>query len=306
MISFGLRPSTMFTLRRWWRGGGWWLASCYAVLGLAVFGDAAWGQGAARIVSVGGAVTEIVYRLGAGDQLVGVDTSSIYPEAATELPQVGYQRRLSVEGVLSLNPTLILLSVEAGPPDAVALLKSAGVRMVHVPAEHTVAGAQEKIRVTARALDREAEGEAMVNAISSDIEAVRERLRSIAAKPKVLFIYARGQGAMSVSGTQTSADAMIALAGGVNAVTGYEGFKPLTSEALVAAAPDWVLIPERGLESVGGLERLLQVPGLALTPAGQARRVVAMDDLYLLGFGPRVGQAVTTLAQHLHARAPIR
>ncbi len=306
MTSFGLRLGTMFTLRRWWRLGGRRLVSCYAVLCLAVLGYAALGQGTTRIVSVGGAVTEIVYRLGAGDQLVGVDTSSIYPQAATELPQVGYQRMLSVEGVLSLNPTLILLSVEAGPPDAVALLKSAGLRIVTVSAQHTVAGAQDKIRVIARALDREAEGEAMVAAISRDLEAVRLRLQPIVSKPKVLFIYARGQGAMSVSGTQTSADAMIALAGGTNAVTGYQGFKPLTSEALVAAAPDLVLIPERGLESVGGLEHLLNVPGLALTPAGQARRVVAMDDLYLLGFGPRVGQVVTTLANHLHPLPPIR
>lgn len=221
MISCGLRPSTMFIFKRWWRRSGLRLVGCYAALSLAVFGYAALGQGTARIVSVGGAVTEVVYRLGAGDQLVGVDTSSIYPQAVTELPQVGYQRMLSVEGVLSLNPTLILLSVEAGPPNAVALLQSAGVRMVKVPAQPTIAGAQDKIRVIARALGREAEGEAMVRAISRDIEAVRSRLRPMVSKPKVLFIYARGQGAMSVSGTQTSADAMIALAGGLNAVTGY-------------------------------------------------------------------------------------
>ena len=306
MISFGLKRSMMYICRRWVRDTGLRLVGCYAVLCIAVLGYAALVQGDARIVAVGGAVTEIVYRLGAGPQLVGVDTSSIYPRAVTELPQVGYQRRLSVEGVLSLNPTLVLLSVEAGPPDAVALLKSAGVRIVTVPAEHTVAGAQEKVRVIAQALGREAEGEAMVNAISRDIQAVQSRLLRVASKPKVLFIYARGQGAMSVSGTRTSADAMIALAGGTNAVTGYEGFKPLTSEALVAAAPELVLIPERGLESIGGLERLLSVPGLALTPAGKARRVVAMDDLYLLGFGPRVGQAVSTLANHFHPISAVR
>ena len=279
---------------------GWRLAASCAVFCLTIGVHAGWAHGAARLVAVGGAVTEIVYRLGAGDQLVGVDTSSIYPKTATELPQVGYQRMLSVEGVLSLNPTLILLSVEAGPPDAVALLKTAGVRIVNVPAQHSVAGAQERVRVIARALGREAEGEALAAAMERDIEAVQRRLQHIASKPKVLFIYARGQGAMNVSGVGTSAHAMIGLAGGSNAVTGYKGYKPLTSEALVAAAPEVVLIPARGLESVGGLEGLLKAPGLTLTPAGAQRRVVAMDDLLLLGFGPRLGEAVKALAERFH------
>lgn len=301
MISFGLSPSMTCRYRHGVRRRlGLLLLSGYAILSLGVLGDATFAQSAARIVAVGGTVTEIVYRLGVGDALVGVDTSSVYPPAATELPQVGYQRMLSAEGVLSLNPTLVLLSVEAGPPDAVALLKSAGLRIVTVPAQHSVRGTQEKVRVIARALDQASEGEAVVTAIARDIEAVQSRLQQIRSKPRVLFIYARGQGAMSVAGAKTSANAMISLAGGINAVTGYEGYKPLTSEAVVAAAPEFILIPERGLESLGGLEQLLKIPGIVLTPAGKARRIVTMDDLYLLGFGPRLGQAVTTLANHFH------
>lgn len=105
---------------------------------------------------------------------------------------------------------------------------------------------------------------------------------------------------MNVSGTGTSADAIIALAGGKNAVQGYESYKPLTAEGAVEAAPDVILVTTRGLASSGGVEGLLKQPGLELTPAGQAGRVVAMDDLYLLGFGPRLGEAVRDLCGQLH------
>ena len=125
-------------------------------------------------------------------------------------------------------------------------------------------------------------------------------LQSARAQPKVLFLYARGQGALQVSGRGTAAEAMVTLAGGVSAVTGYEGYTPLTPEAAIAAAPDVLLMPARGLDSVGGIDGLLKAPGVALTPAGQERRIVAMDDLYLLGFGPRLGQAVRDLAVFLH------
>lgn len=255
---------------------------------------------AERIVSIGGPVTEIVYALGAGANVVAVDTSSVYPEAATKLPQVGYQRALSAEGVLSLKPTLILASTEAGPPPVVAQIQASGIPFVMSPADHCVAGAKAKIDSIAKALGREKEGAALGATIDRKVAAIGARWKSEAQRPKVLFIYARGAGTMSIAGTKTAADAVIALAGGVNAVTAYEGYKPMTPEALVAATPDVILIPGRGLESIGGKEGLLGQPGVALTPAGKSGRVVVMDDLLLLGFGPRLGDAVEQLAQALH------
>jgi iron complex transport system substrate-binding protein len=280
----------------------------FAILGLTIGSGLAAAQqpvparDASRIVSVGGTVTEIVYRLGAGEQVVGVDTSSLYPEAATQLPQVGYQRTLSVEGVLSLAPTLILATDEAGPPDAVALLRSAGVPLVPVPSSpHSVAGAQQKIRLIAQTLRRERAGEALLAEMQRDIDTLHAMLARLPSRPGVMFIYARGAGAMSVSGSHTAAAAMIELAGGTNAVQDYSGYKPLTPEAVVAAAPEYILIPEHGLESVGGIDGLLSVPGIEFTPAGKSRQIVAMNDLYLLGFGPRLGKALQDLAGHLHA-----
>ena len=254
---------------------------------------------APRIVSIGGPVTEIVYALGAGADVVGVDTSSTYPEAATQLPQVGYQRRLSAEGVLSLQPDVVLATSDAGPPVALEHLK-ATVELVEVPAVYTVAGAEAKIRLIAQTLGREDQGEQLVKTLRRDLADAEAEVRQARSQPRVLFLYARGLGALYVSGTGTAADAMIRLAGGVNAVTEYEDFKPFTPEAVVAAAPDVLLMLARGLDSLGGVEGLLKLPGMALTPAARQRRIVAMDDLYLSSFGPRLGAALKDLAIHLH------
>jgi len=257
-------------------------------------------RAAERIVSVGGTVTEIVYALGAGDALVGADTSSVYPPEAEKLPKVGYQRTLSAEGVLSLSPTLILITPESGPPAAIEQLRGTGARVVPIPTGTDVEAARAAIRAVATTLDRQARGEDLVKALEADVEQARALAAASSSHPRVLFVYARGAGMAMVSGKGTAADEMIRLAGAVNAVNDYEGFRPLTAEGVVAAAPDVVLVPSRGLDSLGGKAGLLAQPGMSLTPAARAERVVAMDDLYLLGFGPRTGQALADLARALH------
>lgn len=262
--------------------------------------------GTLRIVPLGGPVTETVYALGAGDLVVGTDTSSVYPEAATKLPQVGYQRALAAEGILSLKPDLVLATDEAGPASVLEQLRTAGVRLVLVPSEHSVAGAEAKVRAIAAALNQAETGEKLAATIAREADAARAWIEKTPTHPAVLFLYARGGATMNVSGRGTAADAMINLAGAHNAVTGYDGYKPLTAEAAVAAAPDFILTLDRGLASVGGKERLLTQPGLAVTPAGQNKRIVALDDLYLLGFGPRTGTAILDLARALHPDEPHR
>ena len=248
-----------------------------------------------RIVTLGGTITEIVFALGAGERVVGVDASSSFPETANQLPKVAYHRRLSAEGVLSLRPTLIIATTEAGPPEAIQQLKSAGVTVLVLPHEPTIEGAIAKIERIAAALDAQAHGAALIQTLKEELQQVQSSIPQNAAQAKILFLYARGQGTLMVAGQDTSADTMIGLAGGTNAVQGYTGYKPLTSEAAVAAAPDVILLMDSGLESIGGAQGLWQLPGLALTPAGQQGRVLSMDGLLLLGFGPRLGQAVLAL-----------
>ncbi|MFT3774936.1 MAG: ABC transporter substrate-binding protein [Minicystis sp.] len=253
-----------------------------------------------RIVAVGGAVTEIAFALGVGPRIVAADTSSTYPAQAAALPKVGYQRTLAAEGIARERPTLLLLSAEAGPPAVIEQLRGLGVAMHIVPAEASVEGAKQKIRKVAEALGEGSRGEALVADLTAELAQAEARVRRATTKPRVLFVYARGAGTMMVSGVRTPAAEMIRLAGGENAVEGFEGFKPLTAEAASAARPDVILIPALGLESIGGAAGLSAQPGIAQTPAGRAGRVVAMDDLLLLGFGPRLGRAVDELATRIH------
>ncbi len=253
-----------------------------------------------RIVTLGGTITEIVFALGAGERVVGVDASSSFPEAANQLPKVAYHRRLSAEGVLSLKPTLIIATTEAGPPEAIQQVESAGVTVLVLPHEPTVENAIAKIERIAAALDAQTLGAALIQTLKEELQQVQSSIPQNTAQAKILFLYARGQGTMMVAGRDTAADTMIGLAGGTNAIQGYSGYKPLTSEAAVAAVPDVILLTDSGLESIGGAQRLWQLPGLALTPARQQGRVLSMDGLFLLGFGPRLGQAVLALNRALY------
>ena len=253
-----------------------------------------------RIVTLSGTITEIVFALGASDQVVGVDASSSYPQAVNEMPKVSYHRRLSAEGVLSLAPTLVIATSEAGPPAAIEHLRSAGVELLILPHEPTVESALSKIELIAKTLGASKTGETLIARIRAQLALARSSHPTQTAKIKVLFIYARGQGTLNVAGRATGADTIIELAGGVNAVQGYEGYKPLTSEAVIAAAPDVILLLDKSLESIGGSAALWELPGLVITPAGRQRRVISLDGLLLLGFGPRLGQAAMTLQRDLY------
>jgi len=253
-----------------------------------------------RIVSAAGAITETLYAIGAKDNIVAVDISSVYPAEATKLPQVGYARQLSAEGVLSTNPTVLLVTEDAGPADAIKQVEAAGIKVIRLGNRHTPEAAVERIVKIGEAVNRPAEAAKLAESVKGELDAAKALAANASGRPKVMFIYARGGGTMNVSGSGTAADAIIELAGGTNAVKGYENYKPLTAEGAVEAAPDVILITLRGLESAGGVEGLLKQPGLALTPAGKAGRVIAMDDLYLLGFGLRVGQAAKELCEQLH------
>jgi len=253
-----------------------------------------------RIITAGGAITETVYALGAENSLVGTDSSSTFPEVAKKLPQIGYARALSAEGILSLNPKLVLLTTDAGPPAVIEQLRAAGIDVRQLTADHTPEAVATRTAEIAQALQREKQSAPLLADLERDLQTAQKSLTAVTTRPKVLFIYARGGGVMNVSGRDTAADSIIQLAGGTNAVTEYTGYKPLTAEGAVTTAPDVILITTSGLESAGGKEGLLTQPGLALTPAGRNRRIVSMDDLLLLGFGPRLGKAVLELYAQLH------
>ncbi|RMG76156.1 MAG: hypothetical protein D6711_04625 [Chloroflexi bacterium] len=259
-----------------------------------------------RIISIGGAVTEVIYELGYGDNLVAVDESSIYPQAATELPQVGYLRFLSAEPILSYNPTLIITTEDAGPPEALEQLRAVGIPVLVVPAEDTLQGAVDKIRPIAAALNRVEEGEQLIAQMQADIEQAQALTANLEERPRVLFVFAGSSVALGVLGQETGANEMLRLAGATNVIEDQTGYIPLTSEAIVAAAPDIIVTTSLSVERVGGYERFLQLPGIALTPAAENGRIIyeGLDDLYLLGFTPRLGDAILDLTYLLHESLP--
>ncbi|MGZ2746464.1 heme/hemin ABC transporter substrate-binding protein [Burkholderia stagnalis] len=262
---------------------------------------------AKRVVVIGGALAETAFALGGADtpgfRLVGADTTCTYPDAARRLPKVGYQRALSAEGLLSLRPDLVLASAEAGPPAVLAQVKRAGVTVTTFDARHDVDSVRTKITGIAQALDVRDAGAALLQRFDRDWQAARDAVAARppggAAAPRVLFVLNHTGNQALAAGQRTAADAMIRYAGARNAMQGFDHYKPLTTEALAAAAPDVVLISDEGLAAVGGRAALLAAPGFAATPAGRAQRVVSLDALLLLGFGPRLPLAVTTLHRRL-------
>ena len=252
-------------------------------------------QAKQKLITLGGSITETVFALGSGDSIIAVDVSSVFPPKVHQLPKVGYHRQLSAEGVISLSPDLVLGSTAVGPPKVVAQLKEAGINLVQVNDEKTIEGTRKRIAAIAKILGKQSEGKALIDSLDQDMKAVKQ---STEVK-KVLFIYARGAGAVSVAGQKTAADAMIRLAGGVNAVQEYEGYKPINAESIVSAAPDLILLTTRGLKSIGGADGVSKLKGVSLTPAGKNKNILAIDDLMLLGFGPRTGKALRQLAEAL-------
>ena len=261
---------------------------------------------ASRIITIGGAVTEVAYALGAGDRIIAVDDSSLYPEEAADMESIGYLRFLTAEPILALDPTLVIATEDAGPSEVVQQLEESGLTFLQVPADDTVDGAVEKIRTIAAALSQADEGEALIEDMLADIDKAASLVADVEETPRVLFLFLRGAAVLTVSGTGTGADEMIRLAGGENVVTEYEGYQPLTAEAVIAAEPDIILTTSDGLESVDGMDGLLELPGIAQTPAAENDRIYAtMDDLELLGFTPRLGSAVINLAHQLHPDLPV-
>ncbi|MEW2476378.1 ABC transporter substrate-binding protein [Micromonospora gifhornensis] len=259
---------------------------------------------ASRILPVNlyGSIAEIVFSLGLGDRVIGRDTSTTFP-AAGDLPVVtpaGHD--LSTEAILRLNPTVVLADDSIGPPEVLAQLRRAGIPVVLVDDEQSLAAIGRNIRTIAAALGVPEAGEQLVARVEGDIAAAR-RAAPDTAPLRIAFLYVRGTaGVYLIGGRGAGSDEMVRAIGATDAGTeiGLSNFRPLTSEGLINAAPDVILVMTEGLASVKGVDGLLSLPGVAQTPAGQHRRIVDMDDGLLLTFGARTGRAIRALADAVY------
>ena len=257
-----------------------------------------------KLVAIGGAVTEIVYALGEGGRLVARDSTSTFPEEAVKLPDVGYMRQLSPEGVIAVNPTAILAVEGSGPPDALAVLKSAGIPFETVPEGYDRAAILKKIDVIGKFLGVEDKAKALEAQVGADLDAA---IADAAKRPenerkRVLFILSFQNGKVMAAGGHTAADGIIGLAGAVNATEGpFDGYKPLTDEAIIKAKPDVVMVMTRpGAGSTD--EEVLAHPAISVTPAAANKAILRMNSLHLLGFGPRTASAIRDLNKELYGK----
>jgi iron complex transport system substrate-binding protein len=253
-------------------------------------------QAQQRIVSLNGAVSEMLCALGLEAQVVGVDVTSNYPASLKQKTQIGHNRTISAEGVLALRPTLVLGIKDQLKPEVAEQLAAAHVPVKLLQQEFTVEGTRSLLQQVAAATGTTAKAKQVLGAFDKKWQA----LHIAPVKKKVLFIYARGAGSLMVSGNGTATQQMIQLAGAQNAVTDFSDFKPLSSESLVTANPDVILLFDTGLQSIGGTAGLLNVPGVAQTNAGRASKVVSMDGQFLSGFGLRLPDAVQELNKKLN------
>ena len=256
-------------------------------------------QASERVVVIGGALAEIVHALGQADRLVGRDTTASYPPEIAALPDVGYMRALSPEGLLRLAPDLIIADEGAGPPETINLILRAEVSFVQIEQAFDEAGVLARIHAVAAALAVDEGGEVLAAEVAARFDALAQARDAIDSPLRAMFILSAQGGRIMASGGSTAAAGILALAGVENAVTGFDGYRLLTDEAEAAAAPDAIIMMDRGGDHALSDAQIIAHPALGITPAGQAMRVVRMDGLFLLGFGPRTPDAALALMDAL-------
>jgi ABC-type hemin transport system, periplasmic component len=263
-------------------------------------------EDASRLVTIGGSLTEIVYALGEEERLIARDTTSDFPPEAAELPDIGYMRQLAPEGVLSVAPSAILALEGSGPPETMNVLVKASVPLVLVPEKFDRDGILTKIRYVGAALGQNGKAESLAAQVASEIAAAEGLTERIAERKRVLFILSLQGGRVLASGTDTAADGIISMAGGLNAMDAFSGYKPVSDEAIIEAQPDVILMMDRGGDLDISDAELFSNVAIAATPAGQRRAVIRMDGSYLLGFGPRTAGAVRELAAALYGPLAVK
>jgi len=248
-----------------------------------------------KIVSLNGAVTEIVAALGHEKEIVGVDVTSTYPETVKATAKdLGHVRSITIESIVALKPTVIIGTDKDMSPELAEKIKAAGIE-AHILTQEFSPEGTKKLIADVAGIIKNSDFKALTDKVDADLA----KVQPIAKAPKVLFIYARGAGTLMVAGKNTPVEKTIALAGGQNAITEFDDFKPLTPESLIKGNPDVILLFTTGLQSLGGVDGLLKIPGVEKTNAGKNKKIIALDGALISGFGPRVGEGAATLNAEL-------
>ncbi len=258
-----------------------------------------------RVVSLTGDITEIIFELGLGDSVVAVDITTTYPPEANELKRsgsnVGFGQALAAESVLRYEPTLVLGDESIQPTETIEQLRNAGVPVIILKYQTSLSGVEEKIMQVAEILGAIEAGEELSERVMSQVAVAQDRAAQAPEQQRVAYLYTRGPSVLLLFGTGLPTQAMIEGAGAIDVGAALgEGAIPLTPEALISAMPDVIVLPESGVDGLGGIDALLEIPGIAETPAGQNRAFLAYDEAYFFNLGPRVGVALSEFVDDLY------
>ena len=262
-----------------------------------------------RWVIAGGSITELVYAIGAGNKVVGVDETTSYPEQTQVLPHIGYWKQLSTEGILSLRPSTFVTWDDAEPKMVLRQLAQHNVKVISLPrTPATFELMLKNIRTLAVSLDKQTEADALIHTLQSRLAVIAEKNNHIKRKVKVMFFLSPGGGIPQVAGKTSVADAILHLAGGENIAT-HENYRIYSAEAIIAANPELIVITTQSKENkTGGLrasEGLASVPGVSMTQAWKNQRIIEIDQSLILGMGPRIVDAVELLHQQFYPADPV-
>lgn len=252
-----------------------------------------------RIITMGGTITETVYALGKGSNVIATDQSSTFPRQIFQLPRVPYLRNLTSEGVLSLGANLIISSSDAGPESTIDQIRSAGTDMLLVKETESLEGVIHKLSVIGKALNAEEKANELIEQNKLTFKTSTEIRSTLKTNPTIMFILAvRGSSNFMVAGNNTGAQAMINFAGGENAFDSFSGYKQASLESIIAANPDYILMMQSRFDEISS--GLKSTPGINAVKAVANDNIIGMEGNYLLGFGPRFGSAILDLMKLIH------
>lgn len=257
-------------------------------------------EGIDRIASAGGDVTEILFELGLGEKVVAVDSTSVFPESVGALPSVGYVRELSAEGVLATGADLLIGSYDMGPPAVMDNLAAAGMRVEFAPDGRGANRFVDKVEFISGIVGEETRGAELIADYQGKIASLEARRDTMERNPKALLILAVRDGAPIAAGRETTGNDMIEIAGGENVAT-FEGWKPMSSEAVIAAAPEIIFLSKVHIERMGGIDAVMALPSIKATPAGENQSYLELNAQMMLQFGPRSPTAMADMMSALEA-----
>ena len=240
------------------------------------------------IVVAGGSITEIIYFLNLQDKLVGVDVTSNYPLNAKKLPSIGYIRNLSIEGLLSLKPNLILAEESIGPPIIVKQLKKTSVEFRIIKNNHTIDGINEKFLCISKILDVEINNTIDYKKFVNNVKKLKSFVKDNNKEKKDILLILMMKGTSPIiAGKNTSGHGFIKMIGQNNSMAKVSGWKPVSSEQILIANPNYIIVTKRALKDFTSIEKFLKLPGISSTKAAKNKNVFIKDGMSLLGYGPR-------------------